>query len=126
MSEAAQWASGNELRNLFVTILIHCQVSDSHKLWENNYNILSEDITSMQRKRLHLKDLQLTDKQIEAYSLLEIENMLIKQGRSLRDIQGMPLPDNTLMRNVENRLINEELDYDKGELKKCTTNHLNY
>ena len=30
----------------------------------------------------------------------------------------MPLPDNTLMRNVENRLINEELDYDKGELKK--------
>ncbi|XP_015057654.1 uncharacterized protein LOC107003921 [Solanum pennellii] len=118
LSEAAQWASGNELRNLFVTILIHCQVSDSHKLWENNYNILSEDITSMQRKRLHLKDLQLTDKQIEAYSLLEIENMLIKQGRSLRDIEGMPLPDNTLMRNVGNRLINEELDYDKGELKK--------
>ena len=78
MSEAAQWASGNELRNLFVTILIHYQVSDSNKLWENNYKILAEYMTSMKRKRLHLKDLQLTDKQIEAYSLLEIENMLIK------------------------------------------------
>ena len=36
LSKAAQWVSGNELRNLFVTILIHYQVSDSNKLWENN------------------------------------------------------------------------------------------
>ena len=76
--EADQWASGNELRNLSVTILIHCKVSDPHMFWENNYKILLEYITLMKRKRLHHKDLQLTDKQIEAYSLLEIENMLIK------------------------------------------------
>ena len=96
----------NELCNQLVTIRIHCQVSDSNKLWENNYKILAEYITSMKRKRLHLKDLQISDKQIEAYSLLEIENMLIKHKRSLRDIDGMPLPDNTLMRNVGYHLIN--------------------
>ncbi|KAM3281386.1 hypothetical protein P3S67_028407 [Capsicum chacoense] len=33
LAKAACWASGNELRNLFITILIHCQLSDSAKLW---------------------------------------------------------------------------------------------
>ncbi|XP_069146144.1 uncharacterized protein [Solanum lycopersicum] len=97
--QAAQWASGNELRNLFVTILIHCQVSDSHKLWENNYNILSEDITSMQRKRLHLKDLQLTDKQIEAseskivlpLATSGIAALLLPNGRAAHSRFHIPL-----------------------------------
>lgn len=38
-------------------------------------------------------------------------------GRTLKDIEGMPLPDTTLMINVGNRLINEELDYDKEKLQ---------
>ncbi|KAH0705911.1 hypothetical protein KY289_010987 [Solanum tuberosum] len=84
LSEVAQWASGNELRHLFVTILMNCQ--------------------------LHTK-------QIEAYTLFKIESILLKMGRSLKDIEGMPLSDSALMRNVGNRLINEELDYDKDELQ---------
>ncbi|XP_049362072.1 uncharacterized protein LOC125826778 [Solanum verrucosum] len=117
LSEASQWASGNELRHLFVTILMNCQVSDTRKLWENNYGILSEDIMHIQRKRLQFNDLQLNTKQIEVYTLFEIESILLKIGRSLKDIEGMPLPDSALMRNVGNRLINEELDYDKDKLQ---------
>ncbi|KAH0729428.1 hypothetical protein KY289_000616 [Solanum tuberosum] len=97
LSEAAHWASGNELRHLFVTILMNCQVSDTRKLWENNYGILSEDITHIQRKRLQFNDLQLNTKQIEAYTLFEIESILLKMGRSLKDIEGMPLPYSALM-----------------------------
>ncbi|KAH0712136.1 hypothetical protein KY289_008095 [Solanum tuberosum] len=115
LAEAACWASVNELRNLFVTILIHCQVSDSSKLWRSNYEILSEDITSLQRKRFQLEDLQLTEKQLESYTLFEIETILMKMGKSLKDIHGMPLPDSTLMNDTGKRLINEELEYDKGE-----------
>ncbi|KAH0735831.1 hypothetical protein KY285_011538 [Solanum tuberosum] len=118
LAEAACWASGNELRNLFVTILIHCQVSDSSKLWRSNYEILSEDITSLQRKRFQLEDLQLTEKQLESYTLFEIETILVKMGKSLKDIHGMPLPDSTLMNDTGNRLINEELEYDKSCLKE--------
>ncbi|XP_070044304.1 uncharacterized protein [Nicotiana tomentosiformis] len=117
LAEAALWATENELRHLFVTILIHCQVSDSSKFWKNNCEILSEDITSLQRKRFQLKNLQLTEKQVEAYTLFEIETILLKMGKSLKDIDGMPLPDSALLRNVGNRMVNEELDYDKEELK---------
>nr|XP_009789935.1 PREDICTED: uncharacterized protein LOC104237479 [Nicotiana sylvestris] len=92
-------------------------VSDSSKFWKNNRGILSEDITSLQRKRFQLKNLQLTEKQVEAYTLFEIETIILKMGKSLKDIDGMPLPDSALLRNVENRLLNEELDYDKEELK---------
>ncbi|XP_049392501.1 uncharacterized protein LOC125856887 [Solanum stenotomum] len=48
LSEAAHWASGNELRHFFVTVLMNCQVSATRKLWENNYGILSKDITHIQ------------------------------------------------------------------------------
>ncbi|KAK9233064.1 hypothetical protein WN943_023313 [Citrus x changshan-huyou] len=61
LTEVAIWATGNELRHLFVTILIHCQVSDAPQLWKSNYTTLSEDITSLQRKKFRLKDLQLTE-----------------------------------------------------------------
>ncbi|KAL9411119.1 hypothetical protein AB3S75_044830 [Citrus x aurantiifolia] len=118
LTEAAIWATGNELRHLFVTILIHCPVSDASQLWKSNYTILSEDITSLQRKRFRLKDLQLTEQQVEAYTLLEIETIMLKMGKSLRDIDGMPLPNSSLIRDSGNRLVNEELDYDRDQLKK--------
>ncbi|XP_024039494.1 uncharacterized protein LOC18043160 [Citrus clementina] len=39
-------------------------------------------------------------------------------GKSLRDIDGMPLPNSSLIRDSGNRLVNEELDYDRDQLKK--------
>ncbi|KAH9667847.1 helitron like n domain-containing protein [Citrus sinensis] len=86
LTEAAIWATENELRHLFVTILIHY-------------------ITSLQRKRFRLKDLQLTEQQVEAYTFL-------------RDIDGMPLPNSSLIRDSGNQLVNEELDYYCDQLKK--------
>uniref|UniRef100_A0A803NJP1 ATP-dependent DNA helicase n=1 Tax=Cannabis sativa TaxID=3483 RepID=A0A803NJP1_CANSA len=117
LTEAALWATGNKLRHLFVTILINCQVSDVTKLWKSNYTILSEDITALQRKRFKMKDLQLNDQQVEAYTLFEIECIMQKMGKSLKDIDGMPQPNSSLMRETCNRLVNEELDYDTKQLK---------
>ncbi|XP_074374103.1 uncharacterized protein LOC141714484 [Apium graveolens] len=90
LNEAAIWANGYELRNLFVTILIYCQVSDASQLWKNTYTALSEDMTSLQRKRFRNKELQMTEEQVEAYTLVEIETLMQKLGKSLRDIDGMP------------------------------------
>ncbi|XP_062103142.1 uncharacterized protein LOC133814163 [Humulus lupulus] len=38
-------------------------------------------------------------------------------GKSLKDIDGMPLPNPSLIRDSGNRLVNEELDYDRDQLK---------
>ncbi|XP_062089334.1 uncharacterized protein LOC133795888 [Humulus lupulus] len=117
LTEASIWATGNELRHLFVMILIHCQVSDASQLWKSNYTALSEDMVSLQRKRFRMKDLQLTEQQVEVYTLFEIEGIMLKMGKSLKEVDGMPLPNSYLMRDSGNRLVNEELDYDKDQLK---------
>lgn len=55
---------------------------------------------------------RINEKQIEPYTLFEIESILLKMDKILKGIVGMPLPDLSLLRNIGNRLINEELDYD--------------
>ena len=35
----------------------------------------------------------------------------------MKEVNGMPLPNSSLMRDSGNRLVNEELDYEKDQLK---------
>ncbi|GJS87307.1 hypothetical protein Tco_0769943 [Tanacetum coccineum] len=44
ISEASLWELGPQLRDIFVSILLFCDVSRSLKLWEENWEALSEDI----------------------------------------------------------------------------------
>lgn len=44
ISQATQWSTGSQLRQLFVTMLIFCEVSDPLGLWEKNWQVLEEDI----------------------------------------------------------------------------------
>ena len=41
LNHASHWASGKQLRELFVTMLIFCEVSDPYKLWISNWRLLS-------------------------------------------------------------------------------------
>ncbi|XP_071688933.1 uncharacterized protein [Rutidosis leptorrhynchoides] len=51
ISEARLWASGAQLRDLFVTILLICDVTNPLKLWEKNWEALSKDILHIKRKK---------------------------------------------------------------------------
>jgi hypothetical protein len=44
LNQASHWALGKQLHELFVTILIFCEVVDPNKLWMLNWNLLSEYI----------------------------------------------------------------------------------
>ncbi|GKC25565.1 ATP-dependent DNA helicase PIF1-like protein [Tanacetum coccineum] len=50
VSEASLWALGPQLRDLFVIILLFCDVSRPLKLWEETWEFLSEDILHRKRK----------------------------------------------------------------------------
>ncbi|XP_072064478.1 uncharacterized protein [Arachis hypogaea] len=122
LKEASMWGTENQLCQLFSTILVHCEVVDPCHLWESNWKLLSEDILYKQRRLLDLPNLQLTDEQLQNYSLLEIEQILRKMEKSLEDFSGMPIPNDTLMSQMNSRLIFQELNYDKI----CTMNMFNY
>ncbi|GJZ08213.1 ATP-dependent DNA helicase PIF1 [Tanacetum coccineum] len=120
ISEASFWALGPQLRDLFVTMLLFCDVSRPLQLWEQSWQILSEDILHKKRKLFKYPDLQLTDEQLKNYCLLEIEALLNRNGRSLTDFPDLPRPDPTLLTHIDNRLIREALDYD---IKKSKLEH---
>ncbi|GJW30058.1 ATP-dependent DNA helicase PIF1-like protein [Tanacetum coccineum] len=82
------------------------------KLWEETWHIILKDILHKKRRLFNYLELQLTDVQIRNYSLLEIQDLLHRYGRSLEDFKDLPRPDPSLLTNMDNRLIREALDFD--------------
>ncbi|GJT76115.1 uncharacterized protein Tco_1042840 [Tanacetum coccineum] len=120
IAEASLWALGPQLRDIFVTMLIFCDVSRPLKLWEESWQTLSKDILAKKRKLFKYPNLQLTDEQIKNYCLIEIKELLHKYGRSLADFKDLPQPDLKLLTNIDNHLIREALDFD---IKKSRAEH---
>jgi hypothetical protein len=125
LNHASHWASGKQLRELFVTILIFCEVADPYKLWISNWKILCEDIQHRQRTILRYGNLHLDDFQLQNYALCDIEQILIRNGRSLREFESIPYPDTLLLRQSNNRMLQEELDYDRDYLAEEHSRLLN-
>ncbi|XP_072076577.1 uncharacterized protein [Arachis hypogaea] len=58
----------------------------------------------------------MTDDELKNLRLIEIEKILNRNARSLRDYQSMPYPEMFDVRLFQNKLIEEELAYDTNEL----------
>ncbi|GKE54250.1 ATP-dependent DNA helicase PIF1-like protein, partial [Tanacetum coccineum] len=112
IQEASVWALGPQLHDLFVTILLFYDVSRPLKLWEETWEVLSEDILRLKCKLFKYPELQLTAKQIQDYCLVEIQDVLNRNGRSLAKFQDLSWPNPKLVTNMDNRLIREALDFD--------------
>jgi hypothetical protein len=63
-------------------------------------------------------DLQLTDEQIENLTPIEIEKLLELNRKTLRDFPEIPYPKQYVTANLGNRLIYDELNYDKEHQRK--------
>ncbi|GKB39595.1 ATP-dependent DNA helicase PIF1-like protein [Tanacetum coccineum] len=85
IKEAAFWALAPQLRDLFVTMLLFCDVSRPLHLWEQTWELLSEDILYKKQKL---------------------------NERSLTDFQELPRPNLALLTQIDNRLIREAMDFD--------------
>lgn len=117
VNEAANWATGTQ-RQLFTTILCHGEVTELKRLWESTWEALSEDIQHKKRLILNFPTLQLTESQKKAYTLIEIEKLMQQTGRSLKNYPEIQLPNADELQELGNRLINEELSYDRDSLKE--------
>ncbi|GJV81518.1 ATP-dependent DNA helicase PIF1-like protein [Tanacetum coccineum] len=120
ISEASLWALGPQLRDIFISMLLFCDVARPLKLWEENWKHLSEDILHKKRKLFKYPGLQLTDEQIRNYCLMELQELLRRFGRSLSEFKDLPQPNPALLTNLDNRLIREALDFD---FKKSKIEH---
>ncbi|GJW47752.1 ATP-dependent DNA helicase PIF1-like protein [Tanacetum coccineum] len=90
-------------------------VSRPLQLWEENWVALSDDILHKKQKLYRYPELQLTEEQLRNYCLLEIQELLNRHGKSLREFQDLPQPNPRLLTNLDNRLIREALAFDMNK-----------
>ncbi|XP_058750081.1 uncharacterized protein LOC131623071 [Vicia villosa] len=111
INKAKDWGSGHFLRNLFVTMLLSGTINRPRHVWQKTWKTLSDGILHRQRQLNHIRDMQLTEAELKNLTLIEIENMLQSNRRSLHEFKDMPYPDAYVTRHVGNKLIYEEHDY---------------
>ncbi|XP_042059616.1 uncharacterized protein LOC121804142 [Salvia splendens] len=111
--EASFWASAHSLRLLFVSLLTSESISRPDFVWRSCWKYLSEDVLYNRRKLTNYPGMILSDDEIQNFALAEIEKLLQNLGKTLRDFHGLPYPDNQYFESSENRLIIDELCYDR-------------
>jgi hypothetical protein len=104
------------LRNLFASVLLFNEVINLGELWHRFADDLSDDLQARARRESGDCDLTLTMEQLHNITLHELEIILQRNGRSLRDLPGMPLLTADVEHYQSNRLIREEMSYDSNAL----------
>ncbi|KAF1870834.1 hypothetical protein Lal_00030144 [Lupinus albus] len=92
-------------------------------VWEETWKWLCDgilynqgNIANNQEPFIPFTGLVLSDEELQNLTLLEIEKLLQRNRRSLRDYPPMPYPKGYITSQLGNRLIYDELNYDTTEL----------
>ncbi|XP_058733727.1 uncharacterized protein LOC131605382 [Vicia villosa] len=119
--EAKDWGSGYFLRQLFVTMLLSGTMNRPNHVWVKTWKVLADGILYQQRQATNKLDLHLTDNELKNLTLIAIEEMLQSNRRSLHEFKDMPYPDSYVTRDIGNRLIYDERDYNVNDERKNFT-----
>ncbi|XP_017221355.2 uncharacterized protein LOC108198086 [Daucus carota subsp. sativus] len=115
LTECSSVGFANQVRELFVYIILNCKVYDIGTLWIKHNLKMSEDILYKRRKVTCKNDLVLSEKEIEFYALAEIDNLLRSVGNSLERFNNLPQPDGSYLNSGNDNLIVEETSYNIEE-----------
>ncbi|XP_076905921.1 uncharacterized protein LOC143561836 [Bidens hawaiensis] len=115
--EASFWATSAELRSLFATMLLFCDITSPYVFWQQHWEKMSDDI----RLRMHKESLQhdgtINECDLLQYVLYEIELLLNTStpSKTLREF-GLPMHSSMVLASLRNRLLMEEMSYDRVAL----------
>ncbi|XP_031116659.1 uncharacterized protein LOC116020319 [Ipomoea triloba] len=118
ITEAALWSSSHSLRKLFVTLLTSNSMAKPENVWEVVRQYLSDDAEFNARRKLNIPDLILNEAQKYNFALIEVEKLLNTWNKSLADYPPMPIPNRSNDWFLGNRLLYEEMAYDREALKQ--------
>lgn len=117
LADASLSANAMQLRELFVTLLVFCQVSNPSQLWEKHWSHLADDIEYKQRKLTNLPTLKITETDKQMLTLESISELLKQYGKKLTDYPGLPELNIVSASKYKNELLLEEMMYDREQLR---------
>ncbi|XP_031120315.1 uncharacterized protein LOC116023454 [Ipomoea triloba] len=116
INEASLWSTAQAMRKLFVVLLTSNLVNRPENVWCQVWHHLAEDVQFNRRRLFRRDDLCLSDDDKKNLALIEIERLLQKYNKSLKDYPHMPIPIHEESWNHSNRLLCDELAYDRNTL----------
>src|ERR1044072_3216982 len=72
----------------------------------------------------NLVDLTIDEPTLKGLCLMEIEKIVLVQGKSLKDFRGMPCVDPSILKEYGNILLYNELNFDVAEMRRLHEEHL--
>ncbi|XP_020105809.1 uncharacterized protein LOC109722257 [Ananas comosus] len=117
LEEASHWSSAADLRQLFVTLVMFCEVADPVKLWDDYWELLVGDLLYRLKQTLGVCDLRMPEVELQNYVLFELEVLFNKNCSSLSQFK-LPTPNRMILEDMSNKLLREELEYDVDALKE--------
>jgi hypothetical protein len=112
LEEAGIWALGRQLRDMFASMLMFCEVMNPRQLWDAHWESLSDDIEAMTCNERDDPLLTLSEDALKDRALYEIDQVLICNGHCLKDFPTLPKSNYIPSIHGGNQLVQEELDDD--------------
>ena len=120
--EAIIWATASQLRHLFMTVVAYCNISDVCLLFEKYWQYMTDDILHRIRRALQIYSYRPPPDQLKAMLYQELDLIFGKNGLSLLSY-NLPIPTDTPTATSTNKLLMEELSYDRVALQ-ADSNHM--
>ncbi|XP_074371907.1 uncharacterized protein LOC141712757 isoform X3 [Apium graveolens] len=117
LDDAALCAIAPQLRDLFVTLLVFCEISNPSELWDKHWANLADDIQYTKRKMTQLPNLKISDADKQMLALEAISQLLKQYGKKLEDFPGLPELNIVSTTRYKNDLLLEEMMYDREKLR---------
>ncbi len=116
LEKASIWASGQQLRDMFASMLMFCEVMNPKQLWDAHWEYLNDDIEVMTRREHDDPNVTLSEDALKDRALYEIDQVLIHNEHCLEDFPTLPKSNYVPFVHGGNRLVQEELAYDQHSL----------
>ncbi|KAM0885153.1 hypothetical protein ACQ4PT_030511 [Festuca glaucescens] len=115
--EALEWGMGNQLRQLFVTMILYCGVLDENVFFEKYWTYLAEDIQYRIRSSLHDASYTVPVDELRNMLLDELAVVFAKNGSSISN-HALPLKTVYANDSIVNNMVSDELSQDCETLIK--------
>ncbi len=116
MEEAGLWALGQQLCDMFASMLMFCEVMNPKQLWDAHWESLSGDIEAMTCYECDDPIITLFEDVLKDHALYEIDQVLIRNRHCLEDFPMLPKFNYVPFVHGGNQLVQEELVYDQHSL----------
>ncbi len=116
LEETGVWSLGQQLRDMFASMLMFCEVTNPRQLCDAHWESLSDDIEAMTRYKRADPTVTLLEGALKDRALYEIDQVLMRNGHRLEDFPTIPKSNYIPSVHGGNQLVQEELAYDRHSL----------